>query len=237
MKNLLILLCLCLSPLAGADPAADLAEAARTYNLQKAQALAHSLEPTGDLESILLRANARLLIAELMRIEFEQLPEGAARQRRALGKDIDATVDGGLSLVNALPDNSDKYRMKADLIGAKIRSPFRAGKYKDEMNQAVAEALHHDPNNARAHVSNAKTWILRPSATREELRRGLVCLDTALGLDNTLEQAWLLRAYALEKLGETDKAAALWKQCLDRNPDCAPARDALEKQGAELGGR
>lgn len=207
---------------------ADLDRAARSYDLSAARETAQRLAADPGPEAIALRPRAYLLVAELLRIEFEALEESAAKARRTLGSEIDAAAEAGLAALAALPEDSEHYRIKADLLGTKIRSNYRAGKYKDEMNRAIEQALALDPGNARALVSSAKTLIFRPDPEPAALHDARALLDRALALDITLEQARLLQAHVCALLGDRDGAVALWEQCLRENPSCVPAARALE---------
>lgn len=225
----LICLFLLLAPPNLADVAGQLEAATRTYDIAASEVLVATLEalPESDRSND-EKARVHLLCAELRRIEFERHAEAAVKERRALGKVIDAHAEAGLLVVERLAESSEKYRLKADFIGTMIRSNYRAGKMKGEMKSAVDEALRLDPANAKAIVSRAKMLIFNPSASESELREGQALLLSALAIDPALEQAKLLQARALERLGERDKAVAIWEECLRANPDCAPAGKALE---------
>jgi hypothetical protein len=205
-----------------AQTGVELEQAARTYDRAAAEALLPATAQDNELA-----ARTRLLCAELCRIEFEQLPESAVKERREIGKAIDVHAEAGILLLESLPDTSEKFRTRADLLGTMIRSNYRAGKMKGEMKAAVDEALRLDPANARAIVSQAKMLIFNPSASDRELQEGEALVLRALAMDPALEQARLLQAHALERLGEREKAVAIWEACLQANPACTPARKAL----------
>lgn len=227
MRTWLSLLLLLAQP-GVADVAAQREVAARTYDLGAAESLLPTLASLPESESVRVeQVRAHLLCAEIQRIAFEQLPEAEVQDRRALGKSIDAHAEAGLGLVERMAESSEKYRFKADLIGTMIRSNYRAGKMRGEMKSAVDEALRLDPANAPALVSQAKMQIFNPSASQNELREGDILLQRAIDLEPSLEQAKLLQAHARERLGEHERAVALWEECLRVNPDCAPARQAL----------
>ncbi len=217
------LIALCLASLT--TFAGPLEEAARTYDLPTAKAIAAALPGDDNAEQ---RARAHLLVAELLRIDFEFLPESATKERRALGKEIDEAADTGLLAAASMTESSEKYRLTADLLGTKIRSTYRAGKFKDEMNRAIDKALDLDPNNAYAIIARAKTFIFRPDPSGEELQQAFALLENALMLNAALERAKLLQAHAHDLLGEHEKAIALWEALLAGNSDCKPARRALE---------
>jgi tetratricopeptide (TPR) repeat protein len=182
-----------------------------------------------DQEWHVLYVRGCLLAAELLRIEFEGLSETDTRGRRDIGKRIDAHADAGLNALNALPDASDTFRSKADLLGAKIRSNYRAGKLKGDMRAAIDRALTLDPANALALVSAAKMSVFNPNATEEELRDGVRTLERANALRPGMEQAALMLAHAHQRLGDLEKATEIWRECLRGNPDCAPASRALAR--------
>lgn len=221
-----------------AQPALDeiggaLTQAERSYDVSGVESALNSLAlvPVAEraLEWHALEARGRLLAADLRRIEFEQLPESAAKERRDLGKAIDAHAEAGLAAVALLPESSETHRYKADLIGTMIRSNYRAGKLKGDMKSAIDAALRQEPRNAKAMVSHAKMLVFNPQASHADLTQGVALLEQALAIDGELEAAELLRAHALEQLGDHAAAMAIWAQCLQANPACKPARDALEK--------
>jgi tetratricopeptide (TPR) repeat protein len=180
-----------------------------------------------DQEWHALYVRGHLLTVELLRIEFEGLPDTDTRGRREIGKRIDAHAEAGLNALNALPDSSDTFRSKAELLGAKIRSNYRAGKLRGDMRAAIDRALTLDPANALALVSAAKMTVFNPNATEEELRDGVRTLERAISLRPVMEQAALMLAHAHQRLGDLEKATEIWRECMRGNPDCAPARRAL----------
>lgn len=239
MTRCLILLLLIAQP--ALDEIGDaLTLAERGYDVAEAEATLHRLEAIAPADRNAawreLEVRGRLLAAELRRIEFEQLPESAARERRDVGKAIDTHAEAGLVGVAQLPETSEAHRIKADLLGTMIRSNYRAGKMKGEMKAAIDAALRLDPRNAKAMVSNAKMLIFNPQASDADLAQGVVLLEQALAIDGGLEAAALLRAHALEQLGEHAAAMTIWAQCLKANPACKPARDALKKATARPDG-
>ncbi len=217
-----IVLMLLLIQSVSAQTGVELEQAARTYDRAAAEALLPATAQDNELA-----ARTRLLCAELCRIEFEQLPESAVKERREIGKAIDVHAEAGMLLLESLPDTSENFRTRADLLGTMIRSNYRAGKMKGEMKAAVDEALRLDPANAKAILSQAKMLIFNPSASDRELQEGEALVLRALAMDPALEQARLLQAHALERLGEREKAVAIWEACLQANPACTPARKAL----------
>lgn len=181
--------------------------------------------PTTELAE--LHARSSLAVAELLRIEMEWLPEGSAAERRTLGQRIDATAKEGLDVVSTLPQSSESWRMRADLIATLIRSDFRAKKHEQGFKDAVAKALELDGGNARAWVTSAKPYLFAPPERGRDLEEAVRRLTRALELQPGLEPALLLRATAFHELGEDGKADADWRAALAANPECRPALRAL----------
>jgi tetratricopeptide (TPR) repeat protein len=218
------------------DLAAQIAAAQRAYDVQAAEAAqtaARALTATEPLaEGVMLRIKACLLVAELYRIDWEKLAESDIVHRRAIGGKIDDAVEEALSLYDQLPENSEKNRLKADLLGTMIRSDFRAKKYKKPMDEATARALALDPNNARAYVTQSKPFLFAPKNEGGDPAKAVDILTTALKLDPTLESARCLRGLAYKKAGQPALAKQDFQTALDQNPECRPAKEQL----AELKG-
>ncbi len=176
-----------------------------------------------------LHVRASLQVAELLRIEFEEAGEGAREGRRILGQRIDATAQEALAVLGVQPRSSETARRRADLIATMIRSDFRAQKYRDDFDRAVAQALEQNERNARAWVSKAKPYVFATPEHGGDLAEAVRLLSHALDLEPALESARLLRAEAYERLGDSAAATADWREALARNPRCAPARKRLEK--------
>jgi tetratricopeptide (TPR) repeat protein len=206
--------------------------AAATQLLAKVRSL-HGEQPTAELAE--LHGRNSLAVAELLRVELEWLPKGQPATRRPLGQRIDANAREGLRVLSTLPDSSDVWRIRADLIATLIRSDFRAKKYQNEFKAAVARALEMDDGNARAWVSSAKPYLFAPERRGKDLDEAVRLLGRALELDPGLESARLLRALAHDELGNTELARADWQIALDNNPDCKPALRALGKDAEEPG--
>ncbi len=175
-----------------------------------------------------LHARAALAVAELLRVELEQLATGEAEQRRLLGLRIDAAAEDGLKALEGLPETSEVQRMRADLIATMIRSDFRAKKYEQSFRAAVERALELDQSNARAWVSSAKPYLFAEPEQGGDVAEALRRLDRALELDPRLESARLLRAVAHDKAGNQAAAERDWQAALRANPQCRPA---LERVG------
>jgi tetratricopeptide (TPR) repeat protein len=176
-----------------------------------------------------LHVRASLLAAELLRIEFEEMPKGERAARRTLGGRIDVTAQEALGLLDTLQESSENERRRADLIATMIRSDYRAKKYRNEFNDAVGRALELDDDNTRAWVAAAKPFLFASPEHGGDLNEAVRLLTEALEVEPELESARLLRAFAYDQLGEPEAAAADWRAALDRNPDCEPARRGLEE--------
>lgn len=230
MQFLLLLLIFAQPDLEEINSALSLAE--RRYDAAAVELVLDDLESVSPSDRDgawhALQVRGLLLVAELRRMEFEKLPESAAKERRDIGKMIDLHAEIGLAAAARLPESSEVYRYKADLIGTMIRSNYRAGKMKGDMKAAIDAALRLDPGNAKAMVSRAKMLIFNPSVSRSDLDEAVAVLEQAIGIEASLEQATLLMARAWELLGNREKSLEIWAGCLRENPDCAPARDALQ---------
>ena len=214
----------------------SLREARRTYDLTAAielRALAREPQTTPNAAAERLLAEACLLVAELHRLEFEKTPEGQRAERRRRGELIDDAAREGLQALEGLEPVSVVLQMRSDLLATLIRSKFRGKKYRRQMESAARLALEADPGNALAWVSQAKPLLFRPQRDDDDLRAALDLLEQALALDPTLESARLLRGKAYAELGEIAAAQADWLVALRANPDCTPARELLEKYGAD----
>lgn len=221
---------------AAASPVAELeralGEASRRYDVEAAvrvQSEARTLQrrqPSPETADLLVRAS--LEVAELLRIGFEEWPSGDPAGRRTTGQRIDSAAEEALAILGSLPDTSENERRRADLIATMIRSDFRAKKYRDDFDRAVARALELDPDNARAWVARAKPFLFASPEHGGDVDEAVRLLSYALELEPELESARLLRAEAYARLGKDESAAADWRAALDRNPQCAPARRGLE---------
>ena len=209
-----------------------LEEASRRYDLDAAIAAQSDartlLREDGSPARAELLVRASLAVAELLRIEFEEWPEGGREGRRTTGQRIDVAANEGLTVLDSLPETSENERRRADLIATKIRSDFRAKKYRDDFDRAVARALELDPDNARAWVAKAKPFLFASPEHGGDIDEAVRLLSHALDLEPELETARLLRAEAYSRLGEDDAAAADWRAALEGNPHCTPARKRLK---------
>ena len=206
-------------------------EAARAvYDVNAAQSARDQIRAQPESPFVLHeRVVAALLVAELHRIDWEQLPESDIAHRRPLGEKIDEAAEDGLAALEKLPQDSEYFRMRADLLGVMIRSDFRAKKYRKDMEASAAKAVELDPNNARAYVSQAKPFVFAKENEGGDPAKAIELLSKALELDSTLEPARCLRGLAYQKAGKNDLARADWNLALEKNPQCKPAVDELKK--------
>lgn len=215
------------------DLAARLDAAQRSYDAVEAAAVLDETVSDATVkpsrESQLLVARAGLLTAELLRIEWEQLPESNIAERRPLGDAIDKAAEAGLRALESLQPNSETYRLKADLLATMIRSDYRAKKYRKNMEEAAAMAIELDPENALAYVAQAKPFVFADSNEGGDPAKAIALLTTALDRNPDLEAARCLRGLAYKKAGDVEQARADWELALEENPECAPAKEELAK--------
>jgi len=176
-----------------------------------------------------LEVRACLLVAELERLAFERLPSHEREARSKIGKRIDAAAKAALERAETLPESSERWRLRADLLATMIRSDFRAKKYHKAFEQAVDHARRLDPENPHAWVTAAKPLVFAGPKRGQDFDEAVRLLDRALDLEPGLESALLLRGLAEERRGAPDRAAADWRIALDANPRCEPAREGLER--------
>lgn len=181
-------------------------------------------------EAVMLRVQAGLAVAELLRVELENTT-GDREARRLLGDRIDAAAREALTLLDAVPESSERERIRADLLATTIRSDYRAKKLEPELRAAVDRALELDPDNPAAHVTAAKPLLFAPEGKGRDVEAALTQLDRALTLDSRLESGRLLRATAREMAGNLAGAREDARAALAANPDCSPARALLERLG------
>jgi tetratricopeptide (TPR) repeat protein len=202
----------------------DLVRARRSYDVELAEAV---LERSQDRP--VLRVRAGLLLAELLRIEFETLERQQRETRTAIGRRIDAAADTALQQIEELPENSERWRMQADLIATRIRSNFRARKFHAEFEAASERALELDDANPRAWVTSAGPFVFAGPNHGQDFEEAIRLLDHALELAPGLESALLLRGLAEERRGENKRALANWRAVLEANPLCKPAETGIAR--------
>lgn len=202
----------------------DLGQAEEALSL--ARALAGS-QPSA--QAIELEVRSGLLVAELERLAFESLPPDQRQARSAIGKRIDTVAEAALARAEALPESSERWRLRADLLATMIRSDYRAKKHHKAFEEAVEEAMRLDGENAHVWVTAAKPLIFAGPKRGQDLDEAVRVLDRALEIAPGLESALLLRALAEEGRGESKRAAADWRAALRANPLCGPARAGIER--------
>lgn len=205
----------------------DLAATEAAYNSVKT----YAAENPGE-DSNRSLAYAALSLSELRRIVFEEDLAQPAK-RRALGKAIDESAEIGHAALDALPDTSEKFRIRADLYALMIRTNYQGKKYGKKMEAAQEKALELDPDNPNAHVTASKRLLFATERRGMSLEGALIHLNRAAELDATNEMAILLRGIAHEKLGDYEAAKMDWNRVLELNPNCKPATDSLERIRSE----
>ena len=202
--------------------------ARRSYSLESVNRLIDEMTTEHIAESPAALAETNLIKAELLRFEWETLPEDA-EDREHVADELDAAAWAGLEHCKPLSESSETFRLRADLLGTLIRSRYRAKKHRAEMEADAERAIELDSENARAYVSKAKPLLFASERHGGDIEKAIELLDKALALDDSLENAKLLRAYGLEQLDERDAALVLYREILQRNPQCRPAEHAISE--------
>jgi len=171
---------------------------------------------------------AYLIKAEILRFEWETLPEDS-EDREHVADELDAAAWAGIERCKLLTESSETFRLRADLLGTLIRSRYRAKKHRAEMEADAERALELDSKNARAYVSKSKPLLFADERHGGDIETAIKLLDTAIELDDSLESAKLLRAFGLEQLDDRDAALAAYREILQRNPQCRPAKHAISE--------
>lgn len=233
--HMLIAFCVLLAAEAS-DLESRLAAAAHDYDIAAAQVLLEEArkEVAQDPSTAnrLLLARALLLVAELVRIDFEDLGDDAGRsERRALANRIDAAAREGIQVADALGEISEAYRLRADFYGVMIRTKYQGKKYRNRMESNAARAMELDPKNACAYVSVARPFLFATPRQGGDLDKAFALLSKAVELEPKLESARMLLAVAYEKRGEIEKAEAEWQKILTANPKAIRSRQTLEIAG------
>lgn len=227
-----VFLALTIALAAGGTPVERVAAMEKQYDPAAAETLAQELRQCAEIdanERNLLLARCALCVAEMLRIDFERVPSEERPRRQELGKAIDKAANEALADLANAPETSETWRVRADAYGVKIRSNYQAQRYHRDMEQAIARALELDPKNARAVVSSAKPFLFADEDHGGDLAHGLAIIENALKLDPALEEAQLLRAFALHVLGKDAEATEAYRKVLADNPACAPARYELAR--------
>jgi tetratricopeptide (TPR) repeat protein len=197
----------------------------RSYSVESVDDLIAGMT-TADAPAAL--AEAYLIKAEILRFEWEILPEDAD-DREHVADELDAAAWAGIERCKLLSESSETFRLRADLLGTLIRSRYRAKKHRAEMEADAERAIELDSENARAYVSKAKPFLFASERHGGDIETAIELLDKALELDDSLETAKLLRAYGLEQLDKRDEALAVYREVLQRNPQCRPAAHAISE--------
>lgn len=219
------------------DIAARVDEAQRSYDVAKAKQLLSELDALVDEssseEAKFGLAQAALLVAELLRLDYEQqdLPP---KELRLLGREIDDAARIGHEILKSVPSVSEKYRIQADLWGTMIRSDFKGKKYGGEMKDATKMALKMGADNPNAYVTASKRPLFATEKHGGDIQKAIGLLDKALELDPEHERALIFRGIAYEKLENMDGALRDWNRATELNPQSRLAMDNLERVG-ELG--
>jgi tetratricopeptide (TPR) repeat protein len=207
-----------------------LSEAERRYDAGAMAAFIESLsDHPRDEASNLVLAQAYLALAEIYRLEYDALDKGELGARRELGQKVDSAADKGLAIAEEMAENSEQQRVLADLLGTKIRSNFRAKRFRGRMENASARAVELDPKNAAAYVSMAKPYLIASERHGGDIDRAIGLLENAMKLNPESEKALLLLARAYEESGQSDRTVAILEDVLEKNPQCRPAKDVLAR--------
>ena len=198
-----------------AELARTLDEAARRYDVDavaRVQSEARTLyrqQPSEAAADLLVRSS--LEVAELLRIEFEEWPEGDPEGRRIAGQRIDAAAEEALAVLSALPETSDNARRRADLVATMIRSDFRGKKYRDDFDRAVARALELDPRVpwALAILANSYEGVDHDWERAEDAWRKAYELQPEVGVN----YGWLLA-----ERGRVDEGLEVARRAIKSDP-------------------
>lgn len=228
-----------LSALAGTAGAVDLeniaievAKAQRSYDIDNAKQLLSKLhDVVSDSSSEGAKfalARAALLVAELIRLDYEQndLPP---KELRLMGREIDDAARLAHKILKSVPNVSEKFRIKADLWGTMIRSDFKGKKYGGEMDNAAKEALATGADNPNAYVTGSKRPLFATEKQGGDIPAAIALLDKALELDPGHERALIFRGIAHERLGNMGGALLDWNRAKELNPNSRLAMENLER--------
>lgn len=219
-----------------ADAGARLEAARRNYDIAAAQSLVSEirgcLSNAPDPAERLLFAQSLLLVAELLRVQYEEAQnEEDQTPQRGLGEAIDSAAREGIEQADTLGETSEAYRIRADCYALMIRTKYQGKKYRAKMEKAAARAIELDPKNPRAYVSVARPYLFAGPTQGGDVKKAFELLSKAVELDPTLAAARQLRAVAYEKLGDKAKADAEWEKLLTENPKCIRSRKTMEVAG------
>ncbi len=217
-----------------ADLAVLVEKAERNSDLEAALALITELQSRvaadPSQQNRLLLGRACLVAAEVRRYDYEKATNMDPRDRRLLGRTIDDVARIGHDALDGLPDdNSEKWRMKADLYGTMIRSMYKGNKYVNEMEDATEKAVKLGPDNPYALLTASKRPLFAEEEHGGNIPEALALLDHAIELDPKFERAHAFRGIAYEVLGRIDDAIVEWKLALEINPKSRLAADKLNE--------
>ena len=214
-------------------------DARARYDIELAQelmpALQQRLNATHEDESATLRlllAENALLVASLLRYEYEKASTANTEKRR-LGREIDETAGIGFTAVGGLPETSEKHRIMADLYAMMMRTRFKGNKLQDSMHGSIDKALELDPDNPKALASQSRRKLFAEVEHGGDLEGGLALINRAVELDPKDESLLILRGLAYERHSEKDKAIADWEKALEINPQARPATEHLKRVRGE----
>ncbi len=217
------------------DLAADYREARKNFDPAAAEALLLEFEAylgqDDSAEAKMEFVRTALLVAELNRLDYEEKGLTPLEKRR-LGKKIDDAAQTAHKLLETMEDSSEKYRMAADLWGARIRSNFQGKKFGKKMEEASDKALELGEDNPYAHVTASKRPLFAPEKRGGDIDKALKHLNKALELRPGCESALILRGILHERNDNLQLARKDWQQVLDANPKCRPAKAKLENTAA-----
>lgn len=233
--NILIVICL-FSGSVISELEARLDAARRDYDLPAAQAIAEEARKVhaqnANPETKLLLGHSLLLVAELARVDYEELGENGSRsQRRTFANRIDAAAREGLQIADSMGEVSEAHRIRADLHALMIRTKYQGKKYRARMERNAARAMELDPKNANAYVSVARPFLFAGPRLGGDIDKAYALLLKAVELDPKLDSARMMLAVAYEKRGDKEKADALWGQILAETPKASRSRKTLEIAG------
>jgi tetratricopeptide (TPR) repeat protein len=206
-------------------------DARRAYDLDAAKALLPDtlayVETNDTTESRLLAGRTALMVAQIMRLNYEQELLDP-RKNRMMGRDIDDFAEHGHAVLEPVPDDvSEKWRIKADLWGTMIRSKYKGKRYGDNMKHAYERALELDPENVDALVTNSARPLFASPGQGGDVEKALEFLNRALELNPNHERALVFRGIAHEKLGNMDQSSEDLRRALEINPNSRIARENI----------
>ena len=215
----------------------ELEELQHRYELELVKTFADRLrlqvpKPSAQ-EEVRLFVETYTTICEFARIEYEELDEAERDARQFYGDTIDEAARNGLELCKQLDRTSERYTYEAALIGATIRTKFRAKRYRRAMENAADEAIALDPDNPDAYTIRAIPYLMADDRHGGDLQHAVELLNQALVLEPNNEHARLLLAHAHEEMGELDLATDEYRDLLARNSNCVPAKRALDRLNAD----